>query len=87
MGQVRAPRPRWSFRSPRAGAPHLSRARACVAYGGDVDTVAAIALAAASCSRDVTQNLPAHLADALENGAFGRDYIVALDARLLALAG
>ncbi|MCY1073570.1 ADP-ribosylglycohydrolase family protein [Archangium lansingense] len=61
--------------------------RACVAYGGDVDTVAAIALGAASCSRDVTQNLPAHLADALENGAFGRDYIVALDARLMALAG
>lgn len=61
--------------------------RACVAYGGDVDTVAAIALAAASCSRDVSQNLPAHLADTLENGAFGRDYLVALDARLLALAG
>ncbi|WIG97353.1 ADP-ribosylglycohydrolase family protein [Myxococcus sp. SDU36] len=60
--------------------------RACVAYGGDVDTVAAIALAAAACSGYVEQNIPAHLVEALENGVFGRDYIVALDARLMALA-
>jgi ADP-ribosylglycohydrolase len=57
--------------------------RAAVAYTGDVDTVATIALAAASCSREVEQDLPRHLFDTLENGAYGRDYLIELDGRLL----
>ncbi len=59
--------------------------RACIAFGGDVDTVAAIAMGGASHARDITSDLPAVLVDGLENGAFGRDYIQALDAKLLAL--
>jgi ADP-ribosylglycohydrolase len=59
----------------------------CVAFTGDVDTVAAIALAAASCSREYTHDLPQRLIDELENGPYGRDYLIELDRQLLALAG
>jgi ADP-ribosylglycohydrolase len=59
----------------------------CVAFTGDVDTVASIALAAASCSKEYEKDLPPTLVDTLENGRYGRDYITALDRRLLALAG
>lgn len=59
--------------------------QACIAYGGDVDTVATIALAAASCSEEIVQDLPEALKWQLENGAYGRDYLTALDTRLLAL--
>lgn len=55
----------------------------CINYGGDVDTVATIALAAASNSREYEQDLPQHLRDTLENGAYGRDYLIALDQRLM----
>jgi ADP-ribosylglycohydrolase len=58
----------------------------CVAFTGDVDTVATIALAAASCSSEYQHDLPAQLLDGLENGAFGRDYLLKLGERLLALA-
>ncbi|MBD2326211.1 ADP-ribosylglycohydrolase family protein [Alkalinema sp. FACHB-956] len=57
--------------------------RACIAFGGDVDTVATIALAAASGSVEVTPDLPQHLVDGLENDRYGRDYLCALDAQLL----
>jgi ADP-ribosylglycohydrolase len=57
----------------------------CIAFTGDVDTVATIALAAAAHSREYTQDLPAHLVQTLENGTYGRDYITALDQRLLKL--
>ncbi|HBB31829.1 MAG TPA: ADP-ribosylglycohydrolase [Cyanobacteria bacterium UBA8803] len=57
----------------------------CIAYTGDVDTVAAIALAAASCSEEIEQDLPQHLVDTLENGVYGRDYIIALDKQLMSL--
>lgn len=57
----------------------------CIQFSGDVDTVAAIALAAGSCCTEVTQDLPAHLFDTLENGHYGRDYIRRLDTQLLAL--
>lgn len=60
--------------------------RACIAYTGDVDTVATIALAAGACSEEIAQDLPASLYDGLENGRYGRDYLTALDARLMALA-
>ncbi|HEY1348225.1 MAG TPA: ADP-ribosylglycohydrolase family protein [Ktedonobacteraceae bacterium] len=59
--------------------------KTCIDFSGDVDTVAAIALAAGSCSQEITQDLPLHLLETLENGAYGRDYIQALDAQLLAL--
>ncbi|MEM1254033.1 MAG: ADP-ribosylglycohydrolase family protein [Cyanobacteria bacterium P01_H01_bin.21] len=52
-------------------------------FGGDVDTVATIALAAASCSQEISQDLPQNLLDGLENGKYGRDYMYELDARLL----
>lgn len=58
----------------------------CVGFGGDVDTVAAIALGVAACSPAVERDLPQHLFDALEDGPYGRAYIAALDRRLLALA-
>jgi len=54
----------------------------CIAYTGDVDTVAAVALAAAAQCPEISQDLPAFLFDDLENGDFGRDYIVDLDAQL-----
>lgn len=59
--------------------------RRCVAYCGDVDTVATIALGAASCSREYRQDLPSVLINTLENGPYGREYLVGLDAKLLAL--
>jgi ADP-ribosyl-[dinitrogen reductase] hydrolase len=58
--------------------------RDCISLRGDVDTVATVALAAASCSGEYAQDLPQHLIDRLENGTCGRDYLIALDARLLA---
>jgi len=57
--------------------------QACVAYSGDVDTVAAIALAAGSCCDEIEQDLPDCLVEGLENGEFGRDYLIDLDRRLL----
>ena len=56
----------------------------CIAFTGDVDTVGAIALAAAACSEEITQDLPDHLIDGLENGTYGRDYIIQLDKQLMA---
>ncbi len=55
----------------------------CVAFTGDVDTVAAIALAAASCSQEVNLDLPLGLFEGLENGRYGRDYMIELDRKLL----
>ncbi|MET0238038.1 MAG: ADP-ribosylglycohydrolase family protein [Kibdelosporangium sp.] len=55
----------------------------CVAYTGDVDTVATVALAAAARSPEYNQDLPAVLLAGLENGPFGRDYLADLDTRLI----
>ncbi|MBM7775374.1 ADP-ribosylglycohydrolase [Actinokineospora baliensis] len=52
-----------------------------ISYTGDVDTVATIALAAAS--RALPPDLPPSLVDGLENGPYGRDYLTALESRLL----
>ena len=57
--------------------------RTCIAYTGDVDTVAAIALAAAAGSTELEHDLPAHLLTGLENGRYGRAFLEALDERLL----
>jgi len=59
--------------------------KACIQFSGDVDTVAAIALAAGSCSAEIAQDLPSHLFDTLENGKYGREYIQRLDRQLMAL--
>lgn len=61
--------------------------RACIDFTGDVDTVAAVALGVAAACPEVKQDLPAHLKDGLENGTYGRDYLTALDARLMAEFG
>lgn len=55
----------------------------CIAFTGDVDTVATIALGVASFSSDHSDDLPPILTSDLENGAFGRDYLLSLDERLL----
>jgi len=57
--------------------------RTSVAFTGDVDTVAAVALGVASVCDEVTKDLPQHLIDGLENGTYGRDYLRILDARLM----
>ncbi|MEM9119799.1 MAG: ADP-ribosylglycohydrolase family protein [Cyanobacteria bacterium P01_F01_bin.56] len=57
--------------------------RASIAYTGDVDTVATIALGAAAGSQEVDQNLPQCLYDNLENGPYGLDYLIQLDRQLL----
>lgn len=59
--------------------------RACIDFAGDVDTVATIALGAASCSKEVEHDLPEHLVLTLENGTYGREYITTLDEKLMAL--
>ncbi len=59
----------------------------CISFTGDVNTVATIAMAAASCSREYARDLPENLLLMLENGPFGRDYLAELDARLMTLAG
>ena len=46
-------------------------------------TVAAIAMGPASCCDEIDQDLPPHLSRELENGEYGREYLAALDAKLL----
>jgi ADP-ribosyl-[dinitrogen reductase] hydrolase len=56
----------------------------CISYGGDTDTIACIALAAASMSKTIKNDLPQRLYDGLENGKYGKDFLIDLDSRLLA---
>lgn len=51
----------------------------CVSHTGDVDTNTAVAMAAASCSDEIEQNIPVLLVQNLENGPYGREYLVDLD--------
>lgn len=55
-----------------------------VDFSGDVDTAGAIAMSIASCSQEIEQNLPENLITTLENGPYGRDYIIELDKKLMA---
>ena len=57
--------------------------RQCVAFTGDVDTVAAIALGAAAASPEIKQDLPEVLIAGLENGPYGSDFLRRLDQRLM----
>lgn len=54
----------------------------CVSFTGDVDTVATIAMAAASWSKEYDRRIRSNLVNGLENGPFGRDYIIDLDLSL-----
>jgi hypothetical protein len=54
-------------------------------FTGDVDTVAAIALGAASCSSEYEQDLPTNLINNLEQGQYGREYLIDLDRKLMEL--
>lgn len=54
-----------------------------VAFTGDVDTVAAIAVAAGSMHKDIDQNLNPALLRNLEGGKYGWRYLQALDAKLM----
>lgn len=56
--------------------------KAAVAFKGDVDTVAAIAMSCASVCQEIEQDLPQHLIDNLENGTYGKDYLKSLDHKL-----
>ncbi len=57
--------------------------KSCIAWGGDTDTVATIALAAASCSKTIKKDLPESLINGLENGKYGKVYLIWLDKKLL----
>lgn len=59
--------------------------RACIGLTGDVDTVAAVALSAASWCSGIADDLPECLVAGLERGAYGREYLEALDGRLAAV--
>jgi ADP-ribosyl-[dinitrogen reductase] hydrolase len=56
----------------------------CIAFGGDTDTVACIALGVCASSAEFSHDLPAYLFTGLESGPFGLDYLRDLDSRLLA---
>lgn len=54
----------------------------CVNFSGDTDTAATIALSAASCSKHYKNDLPDVLVNNLENGKYGKDYLIELDRKL-----
>ena len=60
--------------------------KTCIAFTGDVDTVAAIALGAAACSQEIASDLPIALFNTLENGPYGLDFLQDLDRQLLQIA-
>lgn len=55
----------------------------CINFTGDTDTVAAIAMAAASLHPDIAQDLHPDLYEKLENGTYGRGYLENLDSLLM----
>lgn len=54
-----------------------------IKVGGDVDSTAAISLGLLSLKEQHVNDLDQNLYDMLENGKFGRDYIIKLDQELL----
>lgn len=56
-----------------------------IGYTGDVDTVAAIAAAAAAHCPEIENDILEVLYNGLENGTYGRDYIIDIDRQLLRL--
>ena len=61
--------------------------RRCVAFTGNTDTVAAIALAIGAHSDEIQQDLPEPLIEGLERGEYGYDYLKAMNDKLLMLSG
>ena len=61
--------------------------KAAVGFSGDVDTVGAIAMSAASCAKDIKQDLPEILKYNLEHSKYGLQFLIELDSKLLALKG
>lgn len=59
--------------------------KACIAFSGDVDTVAAIAMSAASCCTTIQRDLPASLIHGLESGPYGATFLHELDTQLVKL--
>ncbi len=51
----------------------------CIAFTGDVDTVATIAMAAATYCGEIKKDLSGKLVIGLEDGTYGRNYLIALD--------
>ena len=58
-----------------------------VAFTGDTDSVATVAMGAAFHCGEIEDDLPQALIDGLEDGAYGKDYLSALDAELEAKFG
>lgn len=83
VGSVASEAVRASITALASSATQAELLRKCVAYGGDVDTVAAIAMAAASLSHKYKADLPQALVTGLEDGEYGRSYLDEVD-RLLA---
>lgn len=55
----------------------------CIKYGGDTDTVAAIAMCAASQHAEIDNDLDDALYSGLENGEYGLGYLLVLDQKIL----
>lgn len=51
-------------------------------YGGDTDTVAALSMAILSQKTNCEKTLPSFLYDELENGTYGKDFLISLDHKL-----
>lgn len=56
--------------------------RKCCEFTGDTDTVAAIAMAAASQCQEIDPEIPDVLFETLENGQYGRDYLIQVSQEL-----
>ena len=54
-------------------------------FGGDVDTVASLTLAIGSQIKNVEKDLPTFLFEELENGDFGRDFLMQIENQFLKL--
>jgi ADP-ribosyl-[dinitrogen reductase] hydrolase len=54
-----------------------------ILMGGDTDSVASIACGIASMSNEFDKSLPSYMYDYIENGTYGRDYIIKLDEMLM----
>ena len=55
----------------------------CISFTGDVDTVAAIALAVGSHATELHQDLPRVLMNQLENGPYGREHLAGVNWQLM----
>ena len=56
--------------------------KTCIDFGGDTDTVASLCMAIMSVDGKSVKDLPAFLFDEMENGTYGRDYLIGLDEKL-----